>query len=159
MSTSARIPANHCAGCNGNLPLHSKDDYFYGSPIQTCPHCGRHYLDKHYHEPAVEGFQEIDTSKKAALKEVWFYVLIAAVITVLNILSFVSGRIRPVLLILLAATAVLLFSSIGKTLKVLTGVRKKELEMQLQASEKRLEKKEYALVLKELGYQVPEKYL
>ncbi len=136
MSSEIKIPTNHCAECNGNLPLHSDDDHFYGSPIRSCPYCGKKYMNKHYHEPEIEGFQETNTSKKAAMKEVLFY--------------------GAVVLVVLIVVIVLMLIKLKMTFKVLKGIRKRELEKELQASVKRLENKEYARILKELSYQVPE---
>ena len=156
-----RIPikTNYCPHCNENIPVHADDDYLYGSPIQTCSKCGGQYLDRQFHEAEIEGFHESDTSKKAAAKDVVFYGAAVLVTALINVVLFFLNRISFILLLVLICAVVLFFSSLKKSAKVLTGVRKKELDKELAASRSRLENKEYARTLKELGYAVPEKYL
>lgn len=159
MKVTIPIRTSSCPHCGGPLTPHADDDYLYGSPIQTCPKCGKQYLDKHYHEAEIDGFHEADVSNKAVGKEVLIFGACALVLGLLNVLSFSTGRIRPALLLFFILAVVVLFSSLKKAAKVVTGVRKKELEKERQASALRLQDKTYAFTLKELGYTVPEKYL
>lgn len=159
MRVRVPIVTNYCPHCNGSIPPHADDDYLYGSPIQTCPHCSNQYLDKHYHEAEIEGFHESDTSTKAAGKDTMAYGAVTLVMALLNLLFFFLNRVSLVLLGILVVLACLFFSSLKKSAKVLTGIRKKELDKERLASQTRLANRDYARTLKELGYAVPEKYL
>lgn len=159
MHVSIPIKVNCCPHCGQEITSHADDDYLYGSPIRTCPKCGGQYLDKHYHEAAVEGFQESDTSGKAAMKDVLIFGAVMLFLGLANLVSLSTGRIRPAILLIFLVSIAVFFSTLKKSAKVVTGLRKKELDAEMEASVRRLEDKEYAQTLKQLGYAVPGRYL
>ena len=159
MRVRVPIKTSYCPHCNANIPVHADDDYLYGSPIQTCPKCNGQYLDRHYHEAEIDGFDKSDISPKAVGKDVVFYGAAMLVTALINVLLYFVNMISFIFILILIGTVFLFFSTLKKSAKVLTGIRKKELDKELLASQTRLADKEYARTLKELGYAVPEKYL
>ena len=43
-----------CPYCNAVIKNYSLRAWFYGSPISTCKKCGNLYIDRRYHEMAVD---------------------------------------------------------------------------------------------------------
>lgn len=55
-----------CPYCNAVIKNYSLRAWFYGSPISTCKKCGNLYIDRRYHEMAVDGTapDEFDVKKR-----------------------------------------------------------------------------------------------
>ena len=55
-----------CPYCNAVIKNYSLRAWFYGSPISTCKKCGNLYIDRRYHEMAVDGAapDEFDVKKR-----------------------------------------------------------------------------------------------
>lgn len=154
-----KYESNKCPHCGATVGINGSASYFYGSPVRTCGQCKNNYIDKSYHEIEIDGIREEDLSSKAGLRSVMLIALIAAFLVLGNVYLISRGRVRVGLLLLALLSLILFVYSIVDAVKIKTGKKKKELEAERQASVARLQNPEYARLLAELGYKVPEKYL
>ena len=156
-----------CSGCGVKLSIVEQGRvHRYGSPIRQCPRCARSYVDRNYHEIEIEGIRESDISLKKSLGITLFCLIlcIACVAAIIFLYAYRSPNAifvkKPTVFILGALLFGLgFFVMVGDTVKILTGARKRELEKERQESVKRLSNREYVLMLQQLGYKIPEKYL
>lgn len=124
--------------------------YYYGSPIRTCEFCGEKFVDKEYREIALEGIHLVDTKKLSPSTIVY------AVIAFLMFFScLIAGGIYCALGILVLVYSVwTIIKEYGEYEK-----RMEKLKQETIASEKRLKNPFYILMLKELGYEIPDNLL
>ena len=149
----------NCPGCGQKLDMVEQGKtHKYGSPIRQCPKCARRYVDRNYHEIEIEGIRESDLSAKSSLGLALLSLVICAGCAA-AVIFWPFRRIPAAFIIGAALFGIGFFVMIGDALKILTGKRKKALEIEHQQSINRLSEREYALQLQKLGYQVPEKYL
>lgn len=125
-----------------------EDRWLFGTPFVLCPHCGKLFVDKDRQELAITGPRKQDT----------------AVIGPASLRLALMGAILGVALLLARQTvlALIAFGVAAATLiadAALFPTRRKKLENERTASEKRLSDPEYIRALKRAGYVVPEKYL
>ncbi|MBR2048857.1 MAG: hypothetical protein IJ960_09720 [Oscillospiraceae bacterium] len=149
-----------CPSCGATLEISMPGSaYLYGSPIRQCPSCGNSYWDQNYHEIAVEGIREADVTVKNFGQNL-FGSLVATVICG-GLLGFFlnRGRLHIGLLIVTAFFALFFVYTIVNAIKIKSGSKQKELERERQESIRRLQDREYAWMLKNIGYPVPEQYL
>ena len=122
----------------------------YGSPIRKCQLCGSIFKDDDYREIAVDGIRPVDTSFISP------YSILSLVIGALAIYTSIYMGYSWVWYILL----LLVIFGFSPLLDILSyRDRKKIFEEERIKSEERLSDPTYAETLKELGYNVPEKYL
>lgn len=149
-----------CTNCGSTLSINAPGSaYFYGSPIRSCPKCGRQYLDKNYHEIEIDGIQKTDISNKGAAGLLIGSLAAAVIFGVLFIFFLSRGRLHFGTLIATVISLLIFIFGLVDAIKIKSGSKQKELEKEHQQSILRLQNKEYAHTLKKLGYQVPEKYL
>ena len=125
-----------------------EERWLFGSPLRMCPHCKQLYIDKDVQEMAITGLRKQDKA------------LITAGSRKLALMGIVLGIVMYLL-------DLRVFGYIALGVGVLCGIadlalypmRMKKLEKERQASEKRLSDPKYARMLKEAGYDIPEKYL
>lgn len=122
--------------------------YRYGSPFRRCAYCSQNFVDKDYHEIAVEGIREPDTQK----------------VSTGTILISIAGAMFSLALMnsdYAFFGIILLFLSVCSILHEFLTYKKRQafLQKEKEASEQRLKNPGYALALKKLGVNVPEKYL
>ena len=120
----------------------------YGSPIKTCHHCKKVFIDRDYHEIAIEGI------KKADRRRVSYYGCFSCVLGVgFGLCALISG----VILIgcFLIGLGVYSYYREDSAYKE----RQAMIKIEAAASENRLKNPAYAAILKRLGYSVPSKYL
>lgn len=149
-----------CPHCGNNTGAKLGRAYLYGTPVRTCPKCSGKYLETCYHEVEIDGFRESDVSRKASRKDVFISLAVMLLMLALNGAMYaLGGRIFKAILLFGILSVVYFFSCVRSFWKVCSGKMTKELEKERLASQKRLENREYAHMLLELGYKVPEKYL
>lgn len=149
-----------CPHCGASLGSVVKDAYIYGSLIRNCTKCKNPYLDKRYHEIEIDGIREGDLSTKGNGKMILGCLVAAIVLFALNAFTILTlGRIYTAIFLMFLLFVFFFFAMIVETVKVKSGKKEKELEVERHVSVKRLQNKEYAHILLELGYKVPEKYL
>ena len=148
-----------CPHCGADIEGTYKNIYIYGSPIRICKKCKKQYLNRHYHEIAIDGIRPDDLSTKGNGKMILLSLVASIALIALNIATYSMGRIFKALALAAFIAVVLFFGLIIETLKVKSGKKAKEFEKKRQESCRRLQNREYALLLSQLGYQVPAEYL
>lgn len=125
-----------------------EDRWQFGTPLRLCPHCGKLFIDKDRQELALTGprKQDLAVVGQASLRLAAMGVVLGALLLVGRLYVF-AGIAFGVAVVTLAADA------------ALYPTRKKKLEIERQASEKRLSDPDYARALKKAGYDIPERYL
>ena len=143
MATSTRKICPHC-----KKVLAVNESPRYGSPLRKCGHCGNTYRDKDYREIAVEGIRPNDDK---VISTGW---VVSALIG-LAIWAYDLARNEFGIEIILIALLVLI-----PLFHVLTAKRRlKNLCEETVRSEERLKNPTYALLLKSMEYDVPDKCL
>lgn len=125
-----------------------QDKWQFGTPLRLCPHCGKLFIDKDRQELAITGPRKQDL----------------AVVNASSLRLALMGCILGGLLLIgkLTVFACIAFGVAASTLiadLALYPTRKKKLENERLASEKRLSDPEYARALQRAGYDIPERYL
>ncbi|MDE6725471.1 MAG: hypothetical protein K2J79_07690 [Ruminiclostridium sp.] len=159
----AQIPVTNgttCPNCGKRLSDSNQNKYLYGSPIRFCKKCKGAYVDKCYHEIAVDGFPPSEMSAKTGLKSA----LVGLIMSVASGGIFIteimySSRYHTIFPILVIAGIGMIIVGVIDSIRVKTGSKAKSLEKHRQESIQRLRDPNYAIQLKELGYNVPEEFL
>ena len=125
-----------------------EDRWLFGSPMRLCPHCNKLYVDRDIQELAITGPRRQDTRVvgPASLR-------IAAMGAVLGGLLLVGKQTVFALIAFGVALATLVADA------ALCPTRRRKLEVERAASEKRLENPDYVSALVRAGYAIPERYL
>ena len=143
-----------CPYCKMIYQYHSTNNYKYGSPILTCSFCKLEFVDKDVEELALKPF---DTSQytigRCFWAAVWPVGLTALFFIVLAIICKEAWTIVAAVLGVAGYVALVIFY-----IKDLKNERW-QYEREYKKSEERLKNKEYAHILRDLGYDVPTKYL
>ncbi len=144
-----------CPHCNFIYARHTfaggrtkRNGIFYGSILRTCPQCRKSFVDKDYREIAIDGIKPEDKYHITPGS-----VIIYGFLVFIGISCCVSYRQFAGLILVGIGTACLINEYLGYD------KRQKSLEEERAASEKRLQVLPYALLLKKIGYQVPDQYL
>lgn len=149
----------YCPHCGAKLANNRTDLYLYGSPVRTCEKCKGQYWNKCYHEAEIDGYCDADVSVDAGKKNVRNAVILLLAALALNVLFYVLERHSWIYLLFVGLGVVYFLIALKDFIKVKKGTRQQELEKERLASAARLSDPVYAQTLKELGYNVPEKYL
>ncbi len=160
--TMAQIPFTNgsCPNCGKRISDYGQNKYLYGSPIRYCKKCKGAYVDRNYHEIAVDGFPKTEMKASTGLKSA----LMGLVITVVSAGIFIleicfSDRYHTIFPILAVMGIVMIIIGIVDSIRVKSGAKADSMEKMRQESIQRLSDQRYAVQLKELGYNVPEQYL
>ena len=129
----------------------------YGSPQRICPDCKETYYDREYREIAVNG---IDPMDKWAVSPAVFKSCAIPMLLGIMILGYMIVNAR---FDVLQAIFVLMFLGFP-SIMIVQDVKRRPARLQYlkeeaARSEERLQDPQYAQMLKDLGYKVPEKYL
>ncbi len=152
----------NCPNCGKRLSDNSanKNKYLYGSPIRYCKKCKGAYVDRNYHEIAVDGFPPSEVNAKTGLKTALIGVIMSVTCGGIFITEIMYSdhyyTVFPTMAILGIVFAVI---GIIDSIRVKTGLKSKSLEKLRQESVQRLSDPNYAVQLKELGYNVPAEFL
>ena len=151
-----------CPECGHKFFYYNSSQWNYGSPIRTCKKCGKQYADKRYHEIEIDGFARGSMSIVSGL-----IISLIGVFFIYRGISLSKGHMlgtpegaqwfMPTAFFIMGC-AIVLFAIVD-IIKILTGTKAKKLEKLRMESEERLLDSNYANMLKNLGYHVPEKYL
>lgn len=152
-----------CPYCNKSVQLIYNENVRYnGSPVRMCKKCGQRYCDTRYHELAVEGIPNGTFS--------YWGGIISAVIGGLIAYRGIyligwktlgsSGNFDWIksAIFLILGIAMIIFGIVDM-ICVFTGKKQERYDKILSESDERMRDRSYAYLLKELGYNVPEKYL
>lgn len=152
-----------CPFCRHRFFAYNEQAYYYGSPVRTCKKCDHQYIDKRYHEIAIEGIRGTDRSSVVQLVVTWivggFFIYRAFHLfgtyhrsgtlpknDILAVLFFIFG-------------VLFIIGGIIELIRTLTGSKQQKMDTLRQESEERLQNRIYARTLANAGYNVPEKYL
>ena len=141
-----------CPHCNYTYTFREpKGTGHYGSPIRTCDKCNQYFVDKDYIEIAVDGIREVDKNR----------VSLRTIINSITFMFFAFGILYVFGIEAIIFSIVPFIISIGLIVRDCAGYKSRQnyLNMERINSENRLKNYEYAALLKEFGYDVPEKYL
>ena len=151
---------NNCPYCGKTIRVkRTKAEHAYGSPVRTCEHCKKTYIDRYYRELALEDPNGLDR-RKIAPKNIGM-LLFGSLLIVLSGFLFPEAK-DVVIRVLVSVLGGLL--TLSAAWVVITefrtyDARMKFFEEERADSEKRLSDREYAQKLKNAGYRVPERYL
>lgn len=149
-----------CPHCKKRFSSYNASSSDFGSPIRKCRYCQKEYLDRRYHEIAVEGWNESSLNPMNSLKVAGIGlagVLIAGGLTAYTIYTKGYYMMKGALAGILAF--VIMIVGIVDFIRVKTGAKQRSIDKKKVESEERLKNREYAMLLAENGYNVPEKYL
>lgn len=152
-----------CRNCKKKLLTYSGSSYpKYKSPVKKCKKCGTVYADPRCHEIAIEGIPRGMFSVPAYA----VMLVIGALMCWRGIYLFgvrqlsVPDAVQWLLPALFTVSgAVMAIAAVAGIIAIRTGVKEKRFDRLRRESEARLGDKNYAYLLRDLGYQVPEKYL
>ena len=130
-----------------------------GSPFGTCPKCGQPYVDRECYEPALKPYKKETTASLLAssvfvgslfsfMPLAFYYICSAA-------RGFSGAKALIVYAVAFCIITGYIFIRMNKSRDEDDARALKEWE----ASDARLQNKEYALAVKKLGFDVPDKYL
>ena len=149
------VAGEKCPHCGKKIPLYNENEYKYGSPIVSCTYCGKKYIDKRYHELAVEGMPHTELN---SARYRLFAIICAAVSVLLFAVWFLmyktGGRVMLEIAVMAPIFALVAVFNLVEFVKVKTGIKEKQLEKYMEESKKRLSDQVYAAELKENGYHI-----
>ncbi len=150
----------YCTNCGRRVGFYTAGDYRYGSPLKTCPKCKTEYINPVFHEIETDGISpeafDIKRLLLAILVSTVFFI-IGAAIHYYEITT--SDYYHTSCISIMVISAIAIVFAIANIFLIKTGFKTKRTERMRQKSAERLSNPHYAMHLKELGYNVPEKYL
>ncbi|MCM1180435.1 MAG: hypothetical protein NC347_09280 [Clostridium sp.] len=150
----------------GNCPKCGKkvrekcNAWVYGSPIRTCPHCKREFLDTRWREVAIDGL--VPGSKNAKFY-LWGMIgfLAATVACSLWLWQMISTQGHyPIKLV--GCIVIGIIGTVGCAvvfLRIVTGYEDKQNARYMDESRRRLEDRDYIEKLISFGYTVPDRFM
>lgn len=130
----------------------SKDNQTcYGSPLRRCQKCGNFFIDKDYREIAISGIREVDTQRVSTGTMVESAIPIIGSCIYFCIAQ--DGTRWAALIVFLIC--------VGSVVSEYRGYDKRiaHLEQEKAESYRRMSNPQYAMMLKTLGYDVPDEFL
>lgn len=150
----------HCPHCGRMVGKFVAGDYRYGSPIKICPKCKNEYINPVIHEIEVDGISPDAFDMKKLLMVILMgivFFVIAAAVHYYEITT--QDYYHTSCIAIMIISAIIIVYSLANILFIKTGIKAKWTEGKRQESVKRMNDPEYALKLKEFGFDVPDKYL
>lgn len=126
----------------------SYGSYYIGTPIRVCKNCGKNFIDKEFKELAltdVKPWDKLPVSANTAIAVIGVGIMAFA--------AFKSSWNWFAIILIAIALYLLISDIVGYNGKI------QWIEEERRASIKRLSDPQYADFLKELGYDVPDKFL
>lgn len=150
----------HCPNCGRLVGTFVVGDYRYGSPLKNCPKCRAEYINPVFHEIEVDGISPDAFNIKLLATGILSGIIFFAISAVIHYFEVTTQRYYHTvpIAIMIISVIVILFAA-GNIILIKTGLKAKRTERKRQESVERLSNPTYASRLKELGYNVPEKYL
>lgn len=150
----------NCPYCGKKFNDYNASSQDYGSPVRKCRYCKKEYLDERYHEIAIEGYSDKSLNVKNSMKVIPIGLIL---FVIAGGMSAYTIYFRGYYMMKGVAAAfgglIIMIFGIVDAVRIKTGLKARSLENKKEESEKRLRNKEYAQLLSELGYPVPDKYL
>ena len=149
-----------CPYCGENVKDYKENSWEYGSPIRKCEKCGNKYINKCYHEIAVEG---IEPDAMNAKQSVIFMLMGVATMIVSALATFETVHFWGFYYVKVVCIGFIgLIVAVGMIIDILrikTGAKAHKFDSLCAESVQRLQNAEYARELASIGYDVPEQYL
>lgn len=158
----AQIPFTNgsCPNCGKKLSNYNPNSYLYGSPIRYCKKCKGAYVDRNYHEIAVDGFPKEEMKASAGLKTALIGLIVSVVAAGIFLCEIMFSEYYHTIFPILAVVGiVMIVMGIVDSIRVKSGAKAGSMEKLRQESIGRLQNPQYAMQLAELGYNVPQQYL
>lgn len=158
----AQIPFTNgsCPNCGKKLSNYNPNSYLYGSPIRYCKKCKGAYVDRNYHEIAVDGFPKEEMKASAGLKTALIGLIVSVVAAGIFLCEIMFSEYYHTIFPILAVMGiVMIVMGIVDSIRVKSGAKAGGMEKLRQESIGRLQNPQYAMQLAELGYNVPQQYL
>lgn len=158
----AQIPFTNgsCPNCGKKLSNYNPNSYLYGSPIRYCKKCKGAYVDRNYHEIAVDGFPKEEMKASAGLKTALIGLIVSVVAAGIFLCEIMFSEYYHTIFPILAVMGiVMIVMGIVDSIRVKSGAKAGSMEKLRQESIGRLQNPQYAMQLAELGYNVPQQYL
>ena len=150
----------HCPQCGKLVGTFVVGDYRYGNPLRVCPKCKTEYINPVFHEIEVDGISPDAFDMKRLLIGLLVGVVFFAISAAIHYFEVTTqDYYHTSFIAIMVISAIAVFFSIGNIILIKTGLKAKRTEQKRKESAERLSNAEYALKLKKLGYNVPEKYL
>ena len=150
----------HCPDCGRLVGTFVVGDYRYGSPLKTCPKCGAEYINPVFHEIEVDGISPDAFDIKKLLVGILIGIVFFAVAAGIHYYEVtMQGYYHTSCIAIMVISVIIVFFAIGNIIFIKTGLKEKRTQRKRQESAQRLGNPQYAARLKELGYNVPKKYL
>ena len=150
----------HCPDCGRLVGTFVVGDYRYGCPLNTCPRCKAEYINPAFHEIEVDGISPDAFDIKKLLLGILMGVVFFAVSAGIHYYEVtMQDHYHTSCIAIMVISAIAVFYSISNIIFIKTGLKDKRTQKKRQESTRRLSNPQYAMRLKELGYNVPEKYL
>lgn len=158
----AQIPFTNgsCPNCGKRLSDYNPNTYLYGSPIRYCKKCKGAYVDRNYHEIAIDGFPKEEMKASTGLKTALFGLIVSVVSAGIFLCEIIFSEYYHTIFPILAIVGiVMIILGIVDSIRVKSGSKAGSMEKLRQESIQRLQNVQYAMQLAELGYNVPRQYL
>lgn len=148
----------YCPYCGKAKQPNPENRWCYGSPIRTCPHCSREYFDERYTELAAADSLPAAPPASKGLKIMGIgAAFVAAALLFYFIEVNSTGRYHVVLPVIGIGGAAIVLLGLIDFVEIKTGKRQKQLDKFYSESKQRLENKDYADKLRQLGILPPER--
>lgn len=130
-----------------------------GSPFGTCPKCGQPYVDRECYEPALKPYKKETTASLLALSVFVGSLFSFGALMFYYICSAARGVSGAEALIVYAVAFCIITGYIFIRMNKSRDEDDARALKEWEASDARLQNKEYALAVKKAGFDVPDKYL
>ena len=159
MSSELLITNGSCPHCGKEISGYMENQMYFGSPIITCKKCKGKYLDRRFHEIAIDGIGNVLSIKRSA-KILLIFLALFSIAFIVNFFSIMqSGKYNVKLFFVQILSLFAMVFAIADMVMIKTGMKAKRYEKKKLESIVRLRNIEYAKTLSEFGYEVPDEYL
>ena len=150
-----------CPHCGKSIAItYMLNEWKYGSPIKVCKKCNQEYIDKRYHEMAIDGFSPETFDIKGTLSFLIFGVMSTIASILITAFSlWLDSSYYPMVIATGIMGILIVIGMICNLISIKTGIKQRRIEKKMLQSVERLQNKEYAHKLASLGYSVPERFL
>ncbi len=149
-----------CQGCGKKVDSFVVGDYRYGSPLKTCPKCNTEYINPIFHEIETDGISPDAFDVKKLLIVLLIGVIFFVISAVMHYVEVTTQDYYHTLFIaIMVLSIIVILFVIGDIILIKTGFKEKRNERKRQESVQRMSNPAYALKLRDLGYNVPQKYI
>lgn len=160
MQNRLMFTSGSCPNCGARIWFYEEREWKYGSPIKACKECNGKYVDRRYHEIAVEGILPNSLDLKLSLKKLLIIAGVFASALLIHLYEiFFQNYYHIVFCGLMLISLLCIFVQIVDFVDIITGSKAKRFEKLRAESVQRLSDVNYAAELASVGYPVPNEFL